>query len=71
MTLVITFRYSISLTQNFENPIERLTFFLQNLDVQNLEEISIESFQDFLTSIEFKALFEALIVLVNNLKFTN
>ncbi len=48
-----------------------MTNFIINLDIDNLEDESIERYEKYFTCEEIKNLYEGVIDLVNNIKFSN
>lgn len=71
LMLFIVMRYSFVWTNSFDHPIQTITEFLNNIEVENLEDTSLSQFEPYFTCHEIRELIEALITLVNNLKYAN
>ena len=48
-----------------------MILFIEKLDLDNLEEESIEKFEKYSSCYEIKNLFETIVKFVNNIKFSN
>ncbi|KAL4470272.1 hypothetical protein ABPG74_011883 [Tetrahymena malaccensis] len=72
ISICIVGRYSYMISYSFQNPIITMSRLMSEIDPEQIDqEDQYESYQNYFTSDEIKSLFEAMVTLLKNFKYSN